>query len=161
MLEKESDYQTQGLEKKVLHLSINGKSYVWHQQYITGAELRKLGHISNEDDVFLAIKKPWENEHILDDTKVDLARPQIEHFFSKLTIVLIVNGREKSWDEKTITFEQAVVLAFGSYDSNPNKVYTVTYDRGPIKNEEGSLVKGETIFVKNKMILNVTATDKS
>lgn len=66
--------------------------------------------------------------------KVNLARPEIEHFYSKdkhHKVTLIVNGRPKPWAEKTITFEQVVVLAFGSYDPNPNKVYTVTYDKGP------------------------------
>ena len=75
--------------------------------------------------------------------------------------VIIVNGREKPWKEKNITFEQVVVLAFGNYDPNPNKVYTVTYDRGPHENPEGSMVKGDTVFTKNKMIFNVTCTDKS
>jgi hypothetical protein len=54
-----------------------------------------------------------------------------------------------------------VVLAFGTYDSNSAKVYTVTYDRGPNQNQEGSMVKGDVVFVKDKMIFNVTATDKS
>jgi len=75
--------------------------------------------------------------------------------------VLIVNGREKPWKEKTITFEQVVGLAFGSYDPNPNKIYTVTYDRGPHENPEGTIVKDDAVFTKNKMIFNVTCTDKS
>ena len=74
---------------------------------------------------------------------------------------LIVNGREKEWEENIITFQQVVILAFGNYDPNPNKVYTVTYDRGPHKNPEGSMVNVNTVFLKNKMIFNVTATDKS
>ena len=150
--------------KNVLSLTINGQHFEWHQEYITGAEIRKLGNIPPEDEIFLAIKKPWDDEPIKDDTKVNLARPEIEHFHSKdkqYKIVLIVNGREKPWTEKAITFEQVVVLALGSYDPNPNKVYTVTYDRGPHQNPEGSMVKGDRVFVKDKMIFNVTATDKS
>lgn len=150
--------------KQVLHLTINEKGYEWHQQYITGIDVRKLGNIPKEDEIYLAIKKPWEDELIKDDTSVDLARPLIENFFSKeipINIVLIVNGREKAWVEKTISFEQVVILAFGGYDNNPNKVYTVTYDRGPQHNLEGSMVKNDLVFVKNKMIFNATATDKS
>lgn len=75
--------------------------------------------------------------------------------------ILIVNGREKIWNKKQISFEEVVVLAFGSYDNNPNKVYTVTYDRGPHQNPEGTMVYGDIVFIKNKMIFNVTATDKS
>lgn len=150
--------------KPVLHLIINNKRYDWHQEYITGAEIRKMGNIPADDEIFLAIKKPWDDEPIMDETTINLARPEIEHFYSKEKphdVSLIVNGREKPWAENEISFEQVVVLAFGSYDNNPNKVYTVTYDRGPRQNPEGSMVRGTKVFVKNKMIFNVTATDKS
>ena len=64
-------------------LTINRKQFEWTEQYITGAEVRKLGGIPHEDEIFLAIKRPWEDEHISDEIKVDLAREGIEHFFSK------------------------------------------------------------------------------
>ena len=66
-----------------LVLTINGKTYKWYKQYITGAELRKLAGIAEKEQLFLAIEKPWEDEHIGDADKVDLARPGIEHFYSK------------------------------------------------------------------------------
>ncbi len=158
---EEQDYEH---GKHVLQLTINGKQYEWPQQYLTGAEIRKLGNIPPDDDIFLAIKKPWEDEPITDDNKINLARPEIENFYSKdrhQKITLIVNGRPKPWAEKTITFEQVVVLAFGSYDPNPNKVYTVTYDKGPHENPHGTMDKGDKVCVKDKMIFNVTCTDKS
>lgn len=150
--------------KHVLELTINGKSYEWHQEYITGAEIKKLANIPTDIEIFLAVKKPWEDEPIKEDTKVNLARPEIEHFYSKdkhHKITLIVNGRQKPWTEKTITFEQVVVLAFGNYDPDPNKVYTVTYDKGPHENPEGTMVKGDKVCVTDKMIFNGTCTDKS
>jgi phosphodiesterase/alkaline phosphatase D-like protein len=76
-------------------------------------------------------------------------------------LILIINGREKDWNKGQISFEEAVILAFGAYDNNPNRVYTVTYDRGAHQNPEGLMVYGDTVYVKNKMIFNVTATDKS
>lgn len=148
----------------VLKLTINGKHYEWRLEYILGAEIRKLGNIPAEEDIFLAIRKPWEDESITNETKVNLARPEIEHFYSKdknQRIGIIVNGRPKPWNEKSISFEQVVILAFGVYDPDPNKVYTVTYDKGPHENPHGSMVKGDTVIVKNKMIFNVTCTDKS
>jgi len=151
-------------EKGALEFKINGKKHEWSQEYITGAEIRKLGVIPVEDEIFLAIKKPWEDEPVPDDKQVNLARPEIEHFYSKgrnFKVALIVNGRSKIWNEKIITFEELIFLAFGSYDGNPNKVYTVVYDRGPHENPEGSMVKGEKVFVKEKMIFNASATDKS
>jgi len=80
-----------------------------------------------------------------------------KHFHWKL----IVNGREKPWEKRNISFVEVVVLAFGHFNENPNIVYTVTYDRGPHQNPEGSMVKGDLVFVKNKMIFNATETDKS
>jgi len=162
---KEKDKNENGEHSShILHLTINKVDYEWHQQYITGAELRLLGKIPDTDDILLVVKKPWEDELIPDEKTVNLARPEIEHFISKekhSKIVLIVNGREKHWNEKSITFEQVVMLAFGTYDNNPNKVYTVTYDKGPHQNPAGTMVIGDVVFIKNKMIFNVSATDKS
>jgi uncharacterized protein YegP (UPF0339 family) len=74
---------------------------------------------------------------------------------------IIVNGREKIWSQKYISFSELVKLAFGSFNDNPNTCYTVTYSRGCGSKPEGSLVKGQEVKVKSKMIFNVTATDKS
>lgn len=150
--------------KHSLPFKINGKEFQREDQYITGEELRNLGGISADQLLFLAVKKPWEDELIENNTKVNLARPEREDFYSRAKetkVALIVNGREKSWNAQTISFEEIVKLAFGVYDSNPNKVYTVTYDRGPHGNPEGSMVRSDIVYVKNKMIFNVTATDKS
>lgn len=151
-------------QKHVLHLTIDGKRFDWHHEYITGAELKKLGKIHEEDDIFLVIKKPWDDELITNEARVNLARPEIEHFISKehpVKISLIVNGREKQWEKRKISFGQIVDLALGSMENNPNRVVTVTFDRGPHENPEGSMIVGNIVFVKNKMIFNVTATDKS
>lgn len=75
---------------------------------------------------------------------------------------IIVNGRDKIVEKKKITYEEVIVLAFGSYDSNPNIEYTVTYSKGDNPHKpKGILEKGESIMVKKGMIFNVTRTDKS
>ena len=147
--------------EKQLLFEINEKQYSWHKQYITGAEVRKLGNIPNDDEIFLKIKEPWTDEPI---AGVDLARPGIEKFFSKgkpVQVTLIVNGREKPWSEDKISYDQVVKLAYPNYVDNGTTYYTVTYDRGPHQNPEGSMVKGVVVIVKNKMIFNVTPTNKS
>ncbi len=75
--------------------------------------------------------------------------------------IIIVNGREKEWNDKTISFEQVVELAFGTIQNNGNTAYTVTYTRGQNDKPQGSMVAGDVVKVKHKMIFNVTATDKS
>jgi hypothetical protein len=73
---------------------------------------------------------------------------------------IIVNGRRKQVPGPTISFEQVVIEAFG--EPKPNTVYTVTYKAGPPENREGSLSAGDKpVDIKNGMVFNVTATDKS
>ncbi len=162
------DLARPGLEqffiKQKLKYTINCKEFETNKQYIKGAEIRRAGTIPAEGKIFLSIKGPWEDELIKDEEFVDLARPGIEHFFSKekaVQVVLIVNGREKSWTEEIITFDQVASLAFVAQNNNPNTIYTVTYAKGPKENPEGSMVKGDKVIVKHKMVFNVTATNKS
>lgn len=76
-------------------------------------------------------------------------------------VTIIVNTREKTWNKKEISYEEVIVLAFGSYSNDENVVYTVTYSKGPDSHHEGSLVKGGSVKVKDGMIFNVTQTNKS
>jgi len=77
-------------------------------------------------------------------------------------VIIIVNGRDKEIEKGKIRYEEIIVLAFGSYDPNPNIEYTVTYSKGDnLHKPKGILDKGESIMVKEGMIFNVTRTDKS
>lgn len=77
-------------------------------------------------------------------------------------VTIIVNGEEKSWEKKDeISFEEVVILAFGSYVNNGQVEYTVTYKRGQGNKPEGSLVQGQSVKVKDKMIFNVSQTNRS
>lgn len=147
---------------RVLELTINGKKYEWNQQYITGAEIRRLGRIAKDEEIFLAVKKPWEDEPIPDDKSVNLARPEIEHFYSKAKeVIIVVNGTPHKWTKEKISFKEVIVLAFGQYIDKPTMVYTVAYEDGPRENPEGSMFVGQEVFVKHKMIFNASQTDKS
>ena len=152
--------------KTKLILKINDKVYNWHEQYITGAEVKSLGEIPSNEILFLEIKKPWEDELIENDDRVNLARPSIERFYSKknddgLSFTIIVNTRDKEWSKRKITYEEVVKLAYPNFTENGTMTYTVTYTDGPKQNPEGSLVRGKNVFVTNKMKFNVTATNKS
>lgn len=150
--------------KQKLKYSIDGKNFETDKQYIKGSQIRRQGNIPDDYQIFLDNKQPWEDDLIEGNEIVDLARPGKEKFYSKKEVtefIIIVNGREKQWCEKNISFKQVVELAFGNYQENPNTVYTVTYAKGPHQNPEGSMVKGDKVFVTNKMVFNVTATNKS
>lgn len=74
---------------------------------------------------------------------------------------IIVNGRPKEWHKKEISFAEVVELAFGAYQENGQTVFTMTYKRGQGNKPEGEMVAGDSVKVKDKMIFNVTSTDKS
>ncbi len=71
---------------------------------------------------------------------------------------IIVNGRKKVVTAKEISFAEVVALA--NLPTGPNIVFTVTYRRGD-GDKEGTMVEGDTVKIKDGMIFNVTATDKS
>ena len=74
---------------------------------------------------------------------------------------IIVNGRQKIVDKKEISFAEIVALAFDNPPAGVNIIFTITYRKGEGNKPEGSLVAGETVKIKEGMIFNVTATDKS
>jgi hypothetical protein len=74
---------------------------------------------------------------------------------------IIVNSRTKQWAEKDISYEQVVKLAYDNPPSGPDCVFTVTYRKGDDKKKEGTMVAGDTVHVKDGMVFNVTATNKS
>ena len=76
------------------------------------------------------------------------------------SFTIIVNGREKVVTAKEMSFADVVALA--GLPTGPNIVFTVTYRRGHGNKPDGSLVEGgDPVKVKEGMIFNVTATDKS
>lgn len=74
---------------------------------------------------------------------------------------VIVNGRKKVVTTDELTFDEVVALAYDPVPSGPNWVFTITYRRGGGNKPEGTLRPGESVKVKEGMIFNVTATDKS
>jgi len=76
-------------------------------------------------------------------------------------LTVIVNGRERTVTTKELCFSEVVQLAFDDPPSGPYIVFTITYRRGEGQKQEGTLIEGETVKVKDGMIFNVKATDKS
>lgn len=148
---------------RVFQIIINGKLFEWGNHFITGKEIRNLGNIPNDYVIFLEVKKPLEEEEeISDDKRVNLARPEIERFYSKAKeVIIMVNGTPHPWTKEKISFKEVIILAFGQLIDRPTMVYTVAYEDGPIQKPEESMQRNQEVFVKNKMIFHATATDKS
>jgi hypothetical protein len=83
-LENCVDLAREGIEafyvRNTLSFIVEGKQYQWKKQSITGAEIRKAAGLSAQDEIFLLLQKPYDDEKVEDNTCVDLARPGIEQF---------------------------------------------------------------------------------
>ena len=71
---------------------------------------------------------------------------------------VIVNGRPKKVEQSELSYDEVIALAFDTVPTGPNVVITVSWRHG---NESGTLVKGQSVKVKDGMKFDVTATDKS
>lgn len=134
-----------GHEENVLHFTINDKKYGWTKQFITGIELRKLGQIASADQLFLAIKRPWEDELIADENEVDLARPGLEHFFSikhghvKLVSIFINdNKKEIARGKHTV----AEIKKLGEIDASHELEELIDGKLVPLDDSASVLIKG-------------------
>src|SRR5450631_558817 len=130
----------------------------------TGEALYKLGHIQPGYDLFREVKGDKEDPIVENDDEPVHLRED-EHLHSgpaqPRKCIIIVRGQKKSVTTKKVTFDEIVKLAFPTPLEGANILYTVSYEDGPRINPQGSLKEGQSVFVKNWMIFNVTATDKS
>jgi hypothetical protein len=151
--------ENQSEPKHEVRIHINRQPYE-SPNPTTGAALYALGQIGAHQKLFKEIGGDREDELIPNDgTHVHLKQDQ--HFYSQRDFVIIVNGQKKTVTTKTVTFDEIVKLAFPTPPSGANILYTVSYEDGPNVNPQGSLKEGGTVKVKDGMIFNVTATDKS
>ncbi len=74
---------------------------------------------------------------------------------------IIVNGRQKVVKAKELSFAEIVALAFDNPPTGDGVFFTITYRKGDGNKPEGTLVDGETVKIKDGMVFNVTATNKS
>lgn len=77
------------------------------------------------------------------------------------SVTIIVNARSKSVPRGDLSFESVVALAFPDPPSNDITVFTVDYRKGEGNRPSGTLSAGQSVRVKEGMIFNVVASDKS
>lgn len=99
-----------------LRLVIEGKEYKWDGQFITGEQIKQLAGLPASSEIYLTLKDPWSDEHIKNESRVDLARPGIEHFTVRKQLRFTVDGEQFRWDNQFITGREMRRLA--KLDSN-------------------------------------------
>lgn len=79
----------------------------------------------------------------------------------KKAVTIIVNGKERTVEKEDLTYDEVVALAFNPVPTGDNILITIVYRRGHGEKPEGSLVPVGSVKVKDGMIFDVTATDRS
>lgn len=128
----------------------------------TGAALYVLGHVINGMDLYREVNGDHE-DYPIDNSAEPIHLKEDEHFHSgqPQTFRIYVNGEEKLVTTKRETFDQIVALAFPVRPTGPNVLFSIGYEDGPRANPVGTLMPGHSVKLKEGMIFNVSATDKS
>lgn len=164
------DLRSAGVEKflvfrndRSFRLELDDQVIEWGGTRASGLTLKKLARVDAEThDMWLDVRGAGADRQIADTELVDLSAPGVERFYtSRKSITVIVNATEYQVHETALTFLGVVQLPFPDAVPSETRIYTVTYKRGPASNPEGSLVDGGTVQLKNRMVFNVTFTDKS
>jgi len=90
----------------LLQYKIEGKTFTTTEQYITGRELKAQGGIPQDAELYLAIQKPFDDELIENDNRVNLARPDIEQFFVKKKLRFFIDDVEYTSYKQWISGEE-------------------------------------------------------
>ncbi len=170
-LDEEVNLKTAGIEGfkarpyKKLFIKVNDKPYEVEECFMSPIEIMKLAGINTDHNYLMEIRKGGVEVTYQDDVDHKIAINKNSCFVSceieELIECVIVNSKPKDWSKQTISFEEVVILAYGKVSTDPNVIYTVNYIGGVLSKPEGSMLKGEVVSVKNKMIFNVTETNKS
>lgn len=147
-----------------LKIKVDNEQYEVEECFMTPLEIMGVAGINSDRFYLKEIRKGNVEVSYKDDVEHKIAITKASCFVScerEEIKCVIVNAREKAWSNERISFDDVVKLAYGEVSTNPNVIYTINYKRGVPSKPEGIMVKGEVIYVKNKMIFNVTQTNRS
>lgn len=164
-----TDLRKAGVESFVVFRSdrsfrfeLDDRVYEWGAGSITGLVLKTLARVDTATTAVCKVSAAGAGQQIEDDEVIDLTAGGVEKFkTAPLVITIIVNGRPTQVHKRELNFMGIVRIYDPNATINDRTAYTVTFKRGPAANPEGSLVDGQSVKLKNGMVFNVTATDKS
>lgn len=78
----------------------------------------------------------------------------------KKFVTIIVEATPHQWPKEEITYTEVVTLEDPAYPQHPDRVYSVTYERGH-DGKKGVLSPGGSVKVKDGMVFRVKDTGES
>lgn len=166
-LEEEADLSGKGVETfrtflgdRVFNATLNERGVEWGDACIAESDLREIGRIPDAHEIVL----DGQTDRVIErGSTVTLDGKGAERFRSRpaeaVPVCVIVNGRRKKIPRPKITFEEVIVLAFGTAPAA--QVFTMVYRGGPKGQEKGIMQPGQCVTVKEGMNFNVSATNQS
>jgi len=170
-LDEEVDLKMVGIEGfrakpyKVITIKVDDKVFEVDECIMTPSEIMSVAGIDSDRYFLNELRTGGVEVTYKDDVEHKVSITKKSCFLScKLDFVIdcvIINAKPKPWTNEKISFDEVVKLEYGSVSNNPNLIYTMDYVKGVPSKPSGTMVKGEVISVKNKMIFNVTPTNRS
>ncbi len=166
-LEESIDLQEPGREKfvtfrsdRLFNFELDGERQPWGADSISESVLRRIAGLGEHGRIWLE-RRDEEDLLLQPGQEVSLDSQGLERFYTERAVTIVVNGRRKSVEQTMLKFDELLALAFDPVPEGPNWCFTVTYRNGPPSNPQGTLSEGESVRIKDGMVFNVTATDKS
>lgn len=143
--------------------TVNGRKFEWGAPEISGRTLKRFAEVSPSNfNIWMEVRGQGDDVLIEDSELVRLDEPGLERFYTaEVSLTIIINGRPRIVDKTYLSFAEIVELAFPGSPACTNTIYTVVYKKASADKPQGSLVEGQTVKLKNGMIINVTKTDKA
>ena len=141
---------------------LNEREIVWGEEKISALELRSIGEIPDDEDLYFDSRG---DRVIEDDELLSLKPKDVERFRSgdpvDRTVNVVLNGELITVEKGRLSFSDLAKLAFPNLFGRDLICFTVSFSRGPKRRREGVLLEGGKVRVVEGMVFNVSATDKS
>ena len=152
--------------KKSYKFKINGgKPYSWPMPIINESDIRQIGQIPDDEDIYLDLPGNWRDTIVERGVDIDISKPGMDKFISRkkgheYECTIYINSEAFKYDQPTISYETVASLAYGK-DYDPNRVYSMAFSKGPSENVEGLMSKGVIVYVTNGMEFDVAISHQS
>lgn len=145
--------------------TLSTRIHIDHEPYespnpTSGRALYGLAEVEEPRELFREVQGDVEDELILRHASVVHLRSD-DHFYSQQVTAIVVNTESKEVAKRRLSFDDLVRLAGDLPPPGPNMLITIDYSNGPHRNPKGALRKGESVWIKNGMEFDVSATDRS
>lgn len=142
-----------------LNFFVNDEEIVVHATSLTAREILDDAGLTVNEHVLL--KHEHGSEVVYADPEQAVPLHEGLHFRARpRTFRIVVNGRERIVSSDVVTYEQIVALTPNLPPPGVGVEYNVTFSSA-VKPDEGDLIAGETVIIKNGTHFVVSSSNRS